>query len=106
MRAGRLRNAVTIQQNTPTRDAIGGETAVWGTLSDWWCELIPAKGGEQLRGRTVHAQTNYLAIGRYVSGVTSKMRVLFGARVFDILAAYDPDGRTRELRLDLIERNV
>ena len=106
MRAGSLRNRVTIQANTPTRDAIGGEVASWASHSGWWCELLHVQGGETVRGKTVHAQANFLAIGRHVAGVTTKMRVTFGSRTFDILAAYDPDNRTRELRLDLLERNV
>ena len=107
MQAGRLRNLGAIEQNTPTRDAIGGEVASWAAfVSGWWFELLPVSGAERVRGRTVHAQANYLAIGRYTSGVTTKMRLTLGSRIFDILAALDPDGRTVELRLDLLERNV
>lgn len=107
MRAGRLRNVGTIQTNTPSRDAIGGEVASWSAYaSGWWFELLQARGGEALRGRTVHAQANYVGIGRYVSGVTTKMRLVLGSRTFDILAVNNVDNRGRELRLDLLERNV
>jgi hypothetical protein len=36
-------------------------------VSPWWCELLQVKGGETVRRRTVHAQANYLAIGRYIA---------------------------------------
>lgn len=107
MRAGSLRNPAALEQNAPTRDAIGGEVASWSTLlSPWWCELLHVKGGETVRRRTVHAQANCLAIGRWVSGITTKHRLTLSGRTFDILDAYDPDGRGRELRLDLLERNI
>ena len=107
MRAGKLRNAAKIQSNSPSRDAIGGEAAAWSDfVATWYCELRDVGGRERLRGHTVHADASLVAIGRYVAGVTSKMRVTLGTRTFDILNAADPDGRGRELILDLLERNV
>jgi SPP1 family predicted phage head-tail adaptor len=105
VRAGRLRNAAALQTNTPTRDGAGGEVASWAnTLSPWYCELVQVKGGETFRGRMVHAAANYVAIGRYVSGVTPRMRLILGSRIFDILAADNVENRGRDLRLDLVER--
>lgn len=108
MRAGRFRNTAAIQANTPTRDAAGGETASWASSvsASWPCELVQVKGGESFRGRIVHAAANFVAVGRYVSGVTSKHRVLLGARAFEILAANNVENRGRELRLDLVERGL
>lgn len=107
MRTGKLRNQAAIQSNAPTRDTIGGEAAVWSDFSNpWWCDIIDVSGGELFRGRVVHAQANYRLEGRYVAGVTAKMRVLFGARVFDIMAVANVDNRGRTLQLDARERNV
>ena len=107
MRTGKLRNQAKIQQNAPTRDGIGGEVASWSDFASlWWCDLAQVKGGEMYRGRVVHAQADYQASGRYVAGVTTKMRVTIGSRVFDVLDCEDVDNRHRELQLDLRERNV
>jgi SPP1 family predicted phage head-tail adaptor len=104
MRAGRLRNKATIEANTPTRDAAGGEVASWATFATWWCELNQAAGGEAFRNRVVHAEANHVANGRYVAGVLTSMRVTLGSRVFEIKAVDNVGNRNRELRIDLLER--
>lgn len=107
MRAGRLRHTLDIQQDTPGRDAAGGEVSSWAAVvSAWPCEIHQVKGGETFRGRVVHAQASSVAIGRYVTGVSSRMRAVFGTRIFDIKAVDDRDNRSRELRLDLAERGL
>lgn len=107
MRTGRQRTEATIQTIASTQDTIGGEVKTPSTLTaTWYCELVQVKGGEAYRGRQVHGQANYLAIGQYVPGVTTKHRLVVGARTFDILASNDVDARGRELRLDLFERGV
>jgi head-tail adaptor len=109
VRAGRRRTEAVIQQNVPTRDAVGGEIEHWAAfVATWWCELVQVQGGETFRGRVVHASANYVASGCYVAGVTPKMRMTIaaGARIFDVLAADDVEGRSRELRLALKERNL
>ena len=107
MRAGRLRNNAVIQQNAPTQDAIGAEVKSWSThTASWWCELAQVNGGEAFRGRTVHASADSVAVGRYVTGVTPRMRLTLGARTFEVLAVNNVENRNRELRLELKERNL
>lgn len=107
MRTGKLRSLAKIQQNTPTRDTAGGEIAAWSDFAaQWWCDIESAKGGEMLRGRVVHSQADSVLSGRYLAGVTTKMRVTLGARTFDIMATDDLNTRGRELVLDCRERNV
>lgn len=107
MRAGRLRNTAAIEAVTQTQDAIGGEVKAWAALcASWPCELVQVSAGETFRGRQVHGRANYVAVGRYVAGVTTKHRVTLSGRTFEILAANNVENRGRELRLDLLERGV
>lgn len=107
MRTGRQRLEATIQTIASGQDAIGGETKTPSTLvATWYCELVGVKGGEVFRGRQVHGNANHVAIGHYVAGVTTKHRLVIGARTFDILWPNNVDNRDRELRLDLFERGV
>ena len=107
MRSGRQHNEATIQAIASSQDAIGGEVKTASTLvQTWYCELVHVKGGEVFRGRQVHGSANTMAIGQYVDGVTTKHRLLVGARTFDILAVNNVDARDRELRLELLERGV
>lgn len=107
MRTGKQRLEATIQSVASGQDAIGGETKTPSTATaTWYCELMGVSGGEVFRGKQVHGNAQYVAVGQFVSGITSKHKLVSGSRTFDILRAYDPDGRTRELRLDLLERGV
>jgi head-tail adaptor len=107
MRRGRLRNTAAIEQTTQTQDAIGGTTNSWSAFcAQWPCELVGVSGGEVFRGRQVHANATYVAVGGYVSGVTTKHRVTLSGRTFEILRSLNADNKGRELRLELMERGV
>jgi|CXWL01.1.fsa_nt_gi head-tail adaptor len=107
MRTGKQRLEATIQSVASTQDTIGGEVKTPSTATaTWYCELVHVNGGEVFRGRQVHGSANYAAIGQYVAGVTTKHRLVIGARTFEILACNNVDARDRELRLDLLERGV
>lgn len=107
MRSGRQRIEATIQTIASSQDTIGGEVKTPSTLvATWYCELAHAKGGEVFRGKAVHGTANYVAIGQYLPGVTTKHRLTCSGRTFEILAVNNVDARDRELRLDLLERGV
>ena len=104
MRAGQLRNRITLQVATTTQDAAGQPIVTWGTLLDH----VPARveavgGGETLRGRQVIATATTLFTIRYLAGVTPRHRVTYAGRTFGILRAGDPYGDRRELRIEAAE---
>lgn len=108
MQAGKLRQRVTIEQSTETRDAFGATVPSWGALATVWAEVLPKVGGtgeafaeEAARERTRQGYTINL---RYRSDVTTKMRVTWQGKILDIESAADPDGRRRALKLECQER--
>ena len=46
MRAGKLREKIVIQQNTPTQDDYGAEKEVWTTFATRRASVEPLKGNE------------------------------------------------------------
>lgn len=99
MRVGQLRHRVTIQTATETRDAIGGVIAAPSTFATVWASVEALQGREYLAAQQVNAEVDHRIRIRYLAGVTPKMRVAFGARLFDVQAVLNPDGRNRELHL-------
>ena len=99
MNAGSLRHRITIQSVTETEDTFGGTTEVWGTHATVWASIEPLSGRELLQAQQVQAEVTHRVRCRYVSGVTSKMRVLYGARYFNIITPINPEERNRELAL-------
>lgn len=104
MRAGRLRQSAAIRRATVSRSESGAAVESWTDhVSGWPCEIATVRGGEQFRGRQVHASADHMAIGRYVSGVTPQMRVALLGREYEVVAVEDVEMRRRELRLHLRE---
>lgn len=99
--AGRLRERITIQQPTKTRDASGTPIDTW---SDFAAELpaesISVGGGETLRGRQVHAEASRVFVTRYREGITVRMRVVWHGLVWGIVSVGDPYGDRVQIRID------
>lgn len=99
MRAGDLRNRITLQQQTKTRDAIGGEIVTWVDVATVWAEKLHQTSREFYGSQKTNAELTDLFKIRYREGVDTKMRLVFGDKIYDIIGAPDPDGRRRELWL-------
>ena len=103
MRAGALRHLVTIESQANTRSATGEVIPTWSTLVERWAEVRPLTGKEpyvaalQLQGEQMHrVRMRYDAA---LDAVTTKMRIKFGSRYFDIQYKFNLDERDRELHL-------
>ena len=94
MRAGLLRDYVTIQRNTPTQGSSGEEIDVWADLSNAWAFIRASGGDENIKS---------LKIDIRYTDVTHTDRIVFGTRIFDIVTVFDPAGMGRNLRIEAIE---
>lgn len=86
MKAGRLRHRVTIEKNTPTTTGRGERRPAWSTLADVWADIRPLRGREYYQAQQTNAELTTEIEIRYRDDVTSKMRVVWGDRVFDVVA--------------------
>lgn len=99
MRAGRLNKKVIIQQTTESRGVAGGVDDTWSTYITIWASMEPIAGREYFDAQQLNAEVTTLIRIRYNSGVTSKMRVLHGSRVYDILHVINRHERDAEMHL-------
>lgn len=108
VRAGELRHRVDIQSVTITRDSGGGQgTQTWATLSDGAsipAEVLVTGSREIYIGQQRQLQETYRVRMRYRADVTNAHRLLYGSKIIDIHAALNWQGRSRELRIDGVER--
>ncbi len=91
MRAGKLRHRVSIQIETLVEDGMGGYTSGgWNAVSGMSsvpAAIMPLTSKEQLDAMKLESViTNKIRI-RYRSGITSKHRIVFGSRIFNIKGA-------------------
>jgi len=99
MNAGELNQRITIQQATTSRDGYGAETKTWATHATVWASKKHSTSRELYAAQKVNAEITDLFIIRYRAGVTTRMRVSYNGKYYDILGADDPDGRRREIHL-------
>ena len=105
MRAGNLRHRITVEQNTPTRNSKGEEIDSWAPFGGpRYGAVIPLTGREAFNAQQRHAEAEIRIEMRYFPGITPKMRVSFGGRLFDILHIANIHTRGSETHLLVKER--
>ena len=104
MEAGALRNRITIQEKSVTRDSYGAETITWATHATAWASVEPLSGREFLESRQIQAEGMTRITLRYQAGIVPEMRVLFGTRTFNIQSVIHVEERGREIQLMCTEQ--
>ncbi len=103
IRAGALRHRVTIQRKTATVDTHGGPIETWETVCSISASIEPLQGREFIAAQAVNAEITGKIRIRYRSDITASMRVLFGAKIYNILSVINPAELNRELVLMVSE---
>jgi SPP1 family predicted phage head-tail adaptor len=99
MRAGQLRQRITIQSKTPNRDTFGQEVITWTDFATVWAAVEPLRGREFLDARMVTAEVTTKIRIRQRDGISPEMRVVFGSINYDVLAVIHVEEREREIHL-------
>ena len=101
MRSGNLRHRVSIQRQAETTDGMGGFSLIWSAISGMSAvpaAIWPLSSKEQLDSMKLESVATHRIRIRYRSGITSKDRIVFGSRVFNIIGApIDFEERGRQL---------
>lgn len=104
MKAGELNRQITIQYvSGEATDSDGFKTKTWGDLVTVWAAVITTGGGEFYAAQKVNAETQCLFKVRYRTDITTKMRVKYGTRYFEILALNDVNAMRTELQISTKE---
>jgi len=108
-RAGGMNKQVIIQQATETQADDGHNTQTWTTFATIWVEFVVLKGsvgvgGETIQGDRPMAESNQQLKARWLAGITPKMRVNFGGRIFNIRSIVNPGERNRDMILFVTEK--
>jgi SPP1 family predicted phage head-tail adaptor len=103
MDVGSLRHQVSLQNPPPaaTPDGDGGYTETPVTFATVWASIVPATAHDLERAvaGTVQSSATHLVTIRYLAGVTTKTRVLFGTRTLQVTGVQNPDERNISLVL-------
>lgn len=101
MNPGALRHRIDIQSVSLAADTIGGSVETWATITGGavWARVKPLEGRESSQAdQTMRLVTHSVTI-RYLSTVTTAMRVKFGARIMRIVGIVNQDERNEWSKL-------
>ncbi len=105
---GPRRERVTIQDQTQTIDAAGAITTSWAPIagSTVWARMSPASERTMVVAGRDEALVDWLCTIRHRSDVTTRMRVVWRGRIFDIQGFRNADERRQYLLIRLLERSA
>lgn len=106
MRSGSLRHRIDIQQKNETQDDFGSPVETWTDLySSVPANVRPVSSADKFAAQQINPQISHEVKIRYIAGLTTEMRIMFGSRVFEIAAPpINWQERYRELSIMCVER--
>jgi SPP1 family predicted phage head-tail adaptor len=99
MRAGDLRNRITIQDKTVVQNTFGEEDITWTDVATVYAAIEPLRGREFLDSKMATAEVTTKIRIRERDGIRPEMRVVHGSTVYDIRAVIHVETRQREMQL-------
>lgn len=94
---GSRRQRLVLEAPLEAPNPLGGAAIAFSPVVTLWARLDPGSARDWVTGERLEARTETRITLRWRGGVDATMRFALGARIFQIAATFDPDGRKREL---------
>jgi SPP1 family predicted phage head-tail adaptor len=82
---GQFRHRITFLKAITVTDEIGQEETEWIEFKKAWAMIKTVKGSEYVAAGAERATIIYRFIIHYTQGITSKMKIVYQGRTFDII---------------------
>lgn len=100
---GALRNKISIEVVTRTPDGQAGHTQVWAEFASVFAKIKPVTAQQKLFAQRLdHTITHKITI-RFITGVTSGMRIIFKSRIFHIKRTFNIEEANKFLEILAVE---
>lgn len=106
MTSGKLRERVEIQQATDAVSASGQVVKTWSTYAFEYAEVKTPTGREFFGMDKFNAQVSHVVRIHWNSGVTEKMRVVWGTRILNIAVISEDNTHGRWMWLNCLEEKM
>lgn len=113
MEIGKFNRRISLQQRSATLDSYGQQAVSWSTTATVWANIKPKGGKEKDRSvaMVVESELTHKVTIRYNANfmpptTVDAWRILYGTRVFNIVAAYDVDEARKHIVFECTEGNV
>lgn len=94
MNFGALNERVIVQQSADATNSLGETIQSWATYATVWAGIDGASSQEALRAGQVGLSISHSVQMRYLSGLTAQMRILWGARVLEIISVLEAESQS------------
>jgi len=95
---------VTVQAVSRASDGQGGFTESWADEATIHAAIEPVKAWEKYQAMQTQTPVTHKVTVRYLAGLTTKKRLLYGTRVLDIKEVINVDERSAFMELKVIEQ--
>lgn len=95
MDAGRLRERVTVQQASESRNALGETVLAWSTYAERWASVEGVSAREALTLGQNEITITHKVQMRYLNGLTQRMRLQWRGRTLEIVSLLEHENRSR-----------
>jgi SPP1 family predicted phage head-tail adaptor len=99
-----FRHRIVIQNLTLTANDSGGQSESWTTFATVWAIITPKIVKEVNFAQRIEPRIDHEIVIRYLANLTTKMRIVFGARTFEIKAAIIEDEVQEFIKIMASER--
>ena len=108
MRAGEFRHRITLQQRTPSQDALGGQLPTWSDVATIWADIEPLSARALMAAQANRSELTHTVTIRYQARFAdplymATLRILYGKRVLNINGAIDAGERHKSIELPCSE---
>jgi len=83
---------------------MGEEEPGWTNVTTRWASIEPISGREYFAAQQVNAEVTHRIRMRYLAGMESTMRLLYGTRVYEIKAIMNAKERNQVLEILCTEK--
>ena len=94
MKAGQLRERVTVQQATDSRTTLGEAVQTWSTFATRWASVEGISSREFFLQGQQQTEASHRVRLRYLSGLTQQMRLEWRGRTLEIVSLLEHGNRT------------
>ena len=91
---GKLRERVTVQQATQTRNSLGEAVLSWADWQTVWASVDGVSAREALAAGQQDVTITHRVRMRYLNGLTQNMRISWGGRTLDIVSILEHNNRS------------
>ena len=94
MDAGTLRERVTVQQASESRNALGETVLSWATFAERWASVEGVSSRESLAYGQQQISVSHRVRLRYLTGLTQSMRLVWRGRTLEIVSLLEHGNRS------------